>query len=412
EWTTLKTTDEINILRRYAGFSKRFMVTMTVLLILFLNFFGLFQFLPNFLDIIVPLNESRERHFSFLAEYFVDQKRYFYPILTHNLLAIYIGGITVISTGTMLMGFIFHICAMLQIARFTQRALDSFKESYFLLIGIGVVSLAINLLHIKYIFDRVRYDWNILKAQTELEIIRKYASYAKLFMIGFILLGFVTMLSCSFLPLIPSILDIVTPLNISRPRQLLFPGEYFVDQQKFFYVILLQVDVTIGLIIITLIATETLYVTYIQHVCGMFQIARFSEFLWSTLGISYSILLLIGITSLIMNLFCVILFSKKVNEIVLIGFFILGHIIYLFVGNYLGQILIDHSTDIFQNICNIQWYNAPLKTQKQILFIMQKTIKNYHIDVGGLFSPSLEGFTMVIKILFFNLCNSDNYIRI
>ena len=87
-------------------------------------------------------------------------------------------------------------------------------------------------------------------------------------------LGFVTTLSFSFLPLVPSILDIVIPLNVSRPRQLLFPGEYFVDQQKFFYVILLQVDVTIGLIVTTLIATETLYVTYIQHVCGMFQIAR------------------------------------------------------------------------------------------------------------------------------------------
>jgi len=88
-----------------------------VALILFLNFFGLFQFLPNFLDIIVPLNESRERHFSFLAEYFVDQKRYFYPILTHNLLSVYIGATTVFCTGAMLIGFIFHICAMLQIAR-------------------------------------------------------------------------------------------------------------------------------------------------------------------------------------------------------------------------------------------------------------------------------------------------------
>ncbi|KYQ48637.1 hypothetical protein ALC60_12318 [Trachymyrmex zeteki] len=58
-------------------------------------------------------------------------------------------------------------------------------------------------------------------------------------------------------------------------------------------------------------------------------------------------------------------------------------------------------TNVFNLICdgcNIQWYNAPLKTQKQILFIMQKTIKSYHIDVGGLFSPSLEGFTMVKQL--------------
>ncbi|KYN05347.1 hypothetical protein ALC62_03631 [Cyphomyrmex costatus] len=49
--------------------------------------------------------------------------------------------------------------------------------------------------------------------------------------------------------------------------------------------------------------------------------------------------------------------------------------------------------------CSIQWYNAPLKTQKQILYIIQKTIKSYHIDVGGLYNPSLEGFTMIKKLI-------------
>lgn len=87
------------------------------MIVLVLNSFGLFQFLPDLLDIIVPLNESRERHFAFVAEYFVDQKRYFYPILTHSLLSIYIGGTAAIFTGTLLMGFVFHICAMLRIAR-------------------------------------------------------------------------------------------------------------------------------------------------------------------------------------------------------------------------------------------------------------------------------------------------------
>jgi len=28
---------------------------------------------------------------------------------------------------------------------------------------------------------------------------------------------------------------------------------------------------------------------------------------------------------------------------------------------------------------------------------MQKTIKSYHMDIGGLYSPSLEGFTKVNK---------------
>lgn len=89
-----------------------------------------------------------------------------------------------------------------------------------------------------------------------------------------LVVGFVAVLICILLPFLPNILDFIAPLNVSRPQQLLFPGEYFVDQQKFFYAISLQINITMGLILLTLIGTETLYVTYVQHACGMFEVAR------------------------------------------------------------------------------------------------------------------------------------------
>lgn len=76
-----------------------------------------FQFLPNFLDVIAPLNESRDCQFPFLVEHFVDQKRYFYPILMHGLTAICTGCIAAIAISGMLMGCSLHICAQLKIAR-------------------------------------------------------------------------------------------------------------------------------------------------------------------------------------------------------------------------------------------------------------------------------------------------------
>jgi len=36
---------------------------------------------------------------------------------------------------------------------------------------------------------------------------------------------------------------------------------------------------------------------------------------------------------------------------------------------------------------------------------MKKTIKSYHMDIGGLYSPSLEGFTTVNK-------NFLNYVQL
>jgi len=45
--------------------------------------------------------------------------------------------------------------------------------------------------------------------------------------------------------------------------------------------------------------------------------------------------------------------------------------------------------------CNTEWYNAPLKTQKLILFLIQKTTKCYKVDAGGMFNPCLEGLATV-----------------
>lgn len=82
-----------------------------------LYIYGLLQFLPDFLDIIVPLNESRKHQLVCLVEFFVDQERYFYPIVTHNILANFVGGMSIFSTSGMTMGFVLHVCAMLKIAR-------------------------------------------------------------------------------------------------------------------------------------------------------------------------------------------------------------------------------------------------------------------------------------------------------
>jgi len=43
----------------------------------------------------------------------------------------------------------------------------------------------------------------------------------------------------------------------------------------------------------------------------------------------------------------------------------------------------------------IQWYTAPVHIQKLILFLLQKGYRDFNVNVGGLFVPSIEGFAMV-----------------
>jgi len=80
--------------------------------------FLLLPILPRILDIVLFINESQTRHTIYITtEYFVDQEKYFYPILLHMDAAISIGGIALIATGSLLVGYFKHACGMFKIAR-------------------------------------------------------------------------------------------------------------------------------------------------------------------------------------------------------------------------------------------------------------------------------------------------------
>jgi len=52
-----------------------------------------------------------------VTEYFVDQERYFYLIILHANAAFAIGGIAMLSTGTLLIVYVQHACGMFRIVR-------------------------------------------------------------------------------------------------------------------------------------------------------------------------------------------------------------------------------------------------------------------------------------------------------
>jgi len=70
------------------------------------------------------------------------------------------------------------------------------------------------------------------------------------------------------------LLDITSSKNESRVRQFPVLIEFFVDQQKYFFQILLVMCFVAVCSFTTVIATETLTLSYIQHGCSLFEIAK------------------------------------------------------------------------------------------------------------------------------------------
>lgn len=78
---------------------------------------GIFQFLPVILDVVSPLNESRPHRLVTSTEYFVSQEKYFYAMVTHEIITGIIGATALCSTVATLMMYINHACGLFKIAR-------------------------------------------------------------------------------------------------------------------------------------------------------------------------------------------------------------------------------------------------------------------------------------------------------
>jgi hypothetical protein len=74
-----------------------------------------------------------------------------------------------------------------------------------------------------------------------------------------------------------SILDFVLPKNKSRPHRLQIEMEYFLDQDKFFRLIMIHLTAAILIGKIALVAIGAMFIAYFQYICGMFTIARYGN---------------------------------------------------------------------------------------------------------------------------------------
>ncbi|KYQ53618.1 hypothetical protein ALC60_01688, partial [Trachymyrmex zeteki] len=298
------------------------------------------------------------------------------------------------------------------------------------------------LFQVKYLLKQIKLDWNSIEHNSEIRILGKYANENRLLSL---ILSFVVAFAIFFIiiiELIPVVLDVVTPMNKSRPRKVKIDFEFFIDEEQYFYIYLIYEIITLIIEIFTVYATSTLSLLLIRHCCATFKIAsnliektvtqytleipayqkthvmcqrinravhihrksiQFSTFFMNIMGKWCFILVIIFVMCLSCNLFR--LFnsltdvSNEFYETVTCIFMIIGLIIPMFVFNFVGQSFSDHSAEIFNAAYNTMWYLAPISIQKLLLFVMQNSLKTNTLTLGHIYVTSLEGFSTVINTL-------------
>lgn len=157
----------------------------------------------------------------------------------------------------------------------------------------------------KHLLELFQYTFNELKDENERAIMEKYGNVSKRYTIilsgktihfffyynlAYIMNHLSALLYCplviavcgatilSMIPFWPTILDIVSPANESRPHLPLgLTTEYFIDSEKYFFFILVHTNAAYCAGGFVMLATGTMNIAYFQLICGLFKVARWEN---------------------------------------------------------------------------------------------------------------------------------------
>ncbi|XP_043666910.1 odorant receptor Or2-like [Vespula pensylvanica] len=300
--------------------------------------------------------------------------------------------------------------------------------------------------NIKCLIIRIQSNWNLLIDEKELEIMEEYTQKGKKFTFICLILSCFTIIVLLTWTSFLFISDVLLPLNGSHRLECPFVAEYFIDEEVYYYPILLHMYTIFLVGLIVVIATEAFYTICVQHACGLFHIVgyrfeqvfndsilnsislsrksfeiensivrainshqnaiEFVDHMNSCFSNSYFILTILGAISLIMNCTDILQAmnpNKNYNLIsasvrVLNAFVRIVNIIcYMFGIFYYGQKLIDCSTNILEKAYTIPWYLTSSKIKFSLMMVLQRSLKKSTLFIGNLFPMSLELFGTILK---------------
>ncbi|EZA56735.1 hypothetical protein X777_02340 [Ooceraea biroi] len=312
-------------------------------------------------------------------------------------------------------------------------------STYYSFFLMNYISFWINIETIRYLLEQFQYIYNRLKDSNEIAIYNKYGNIAKRITLACILIGicnhaYLTVIQCG-----PYILDVIMPKNVSYARHLIVTlTTYFAVQERYFYLLLLYLNAvcTVGTVVI--LAVGTMLVSCFKYICGMLRVASYrfeqaitamvqsitiknetmiyKEFICAVdihrkameiakivvgdMERSLFIVTMSTVLCMSLNLYGILQVESPMQEMEkLIGHCvnIICLFLYMFISNYSGQEIMDSNDRIFLTVYNAPWYLVPLKIQKLILFLLQRSNKAFTLDIGGLFTLSIESFASLVS---------------
>ncbi|XP_050580533.1 uncharacterized protein LOC126917573 isoform X2 [Bombus affinis] len=303
--------------------------------------------------------------------------------------------------------------------------------------AVKVLNMHFNRRNFHKLFQLVAKQWQELKLNDELHILEETVMQGNR-MAQFYHNTLVSFMGLFLLvPLIFPILDIVHPINGTRTRQQLLRVNYiFFNGADYFFYVYVQLFYAAAVVVFTIISADWLYMLIIHHVSGLFAVCghriqkatmnsnnstgtavsekytyekiRNCAIMHSEAILFYNILngssqgsylIQVGLNMLGISVTAVqtVVNLDRPEEAMRSAVFCGASQFHLFLLSLPGQVLLDHCSDLADNIYSSTWYGTPVQIQK-VLYVMQIRCKRFcSLTAGGFYEMNIENFGITFK---------------
>ncbi|XP_051173008.1 odorant receptor 22c-like isoform X2 [Leptopilina boulardi] len=281
------------------------------------------------------------------------------------------------------------------------------------------------------LFNDIKCNLEFWSSEKEQLIILHHVNNGRILTIyctGILIITTILFISTS---LTPQILNIVLPLNESRPKKFPFQVYYNVDcPEDYFYFITVHL-ISIGIIIVfIIIGAESVFSVLTEHACALFKIVslqlqkidptesetenlkvlvlciehhkRAIDPYFLLMLVAYSAFIAVCLIEIVLNLNNIETFLRSVATLS-------TGLIYIFLNSFMVQRFMDYSTALSDTIYQGNWYEMSLKIRKILLLIMMRSripckvtcgkMRDLTlINVSSLLQTSFSSFTLLMSV--------------
>ncbi|XP_019884332.1 uncharacterized protein LOC109610296 [Camponotus floridanus] len=291
---------------------------------------------------------------------------------------------------------------------------------------------------IKELLEHMWNDWALEKTDIESKIMHQYAKTTRLVMIYHSLLLYIIVTAMAISMFLPEIF-VILPVNKSSQRLEAIHMEFYLDKERYIYLIMSCVCIVLFLVPLVFLASSSLYLVLTQHVCSMCEVLGYRaerlfyiiedkvegelirktkiscknivvlvqlhynviEFV-NTIETCHTIPFLMDLVGVVITIsFWLIqiltIFENVKRACASIGL-IIASLCYLAIPNYMGQKVTDMTSSICEKVYNSAWYYASVSEQKSLLLIMGRRFRPLVLTACKFYAMSLPSFEMILQM--------------